>query len=85
MRVERIRSRFRLSGAILLVLSLNLNLAFAAAADDKDLQILQLRKALAAEKIERLRLEYLITKQTHDQISAELAEKQKEVKPDEKK
>jgi len=57
----------------------------ATAAEDKDLRILQLRKALAEEKIERLRLEYILTKQTLDQIAAELAQKQKEVKPDEKK
>lgn len=59
--------------------------AAPALADDRDLKILELRKALAEEKIERLRIEYQLVKKTLEEIAAELAQKQKEVKPDEKK
>lgn len=58
----------------LLVVALLLagNVTYAAEPVDKDRQILELRRALAAEKIERLRLEYLIIKAEHDKIDAEL-------------
>lgn len=60
---------------------------WAAEPEDKDAMILLLRKALAEEKLERLRLEYLLTKSAHEQVMADIEakEKSKKDKTDEKK
>lgn len=73
----------------LIVIALALIVGMARAAEappDKDMTILLLRRALAEERIERMRLDYLATKAELDKIVAEIAAKEKDKeKPHEKK
>jgi len=43
---------------------------------DNELTVLRLQRALAEEKIERLRLEFILTKAEHDKIMAAIAAKE---------